>query len=235
MIPEDPTKFTYDLTHCYLEVARGAMTTVHHPSGSLDEVFTAHGHSPLANAILALASVSVIYSFLSIESFINYQLFRLWERRHDGTGETARFLQELGDVAVFQSLKSHAKARELTERLKTLCRVLGYRQPHEAIPDTWRRLNELVATSRHFLVHPYPDPGYFNSNMQRIMDETKAGEYVRVVEETLGHLYSQSRKVPPRWLTKSTLLRFRGVDLLVGRDEPSNPGMHPTTQKAGGG
>ena len=37
--------------------------------------------------------MSVIYSFLSIESFVNYQLFRLWERRNDGTVEAARLLQ----------------------------------------------------------------------------------------------------------------------------------------------
>jgi len=36
--------------------------------------------------------------------------------------------------------------------------ILGYPPLHESIPDTWRRFNELVKTSRHFLVHPYPDP-----------------------------------------------------------------------------
>ncbi len=90
--------------------------------------------------------------------------------------------------------------------------------PHEAIPDAWRRFNELVETSRHFFVHPYPDPVYFSSNMKRIMAETQGGAYVKVVEETLGYFYEKSAQPPPTWLTHSTLLCFRGVDLLVGGD-----------------
>ena len=70
--------------------------------------------------------------------------------------------------------------------------------------------------------------------MQRIMDETKAGEYVRVVEEALGHLYSQSRvKCHPDGSRKVPFLRFRGVDLLVGRDEPSNPWHAPVPPESG--
>jgi len=75
-------------------------------------------------------------------------------------------------------------------------------------------LSELVEVSRHFLVHTYPDPDHFQSNMSRIMGKTKPGEYVRVAEEVLSFLWSQSNAPAPEWLAHNTLLQFNGVTLL---------------------
>lgn len=228
----DDLKFTYNLTHCYLEVARGGLTAIHHPTLSLDEVLDQHGPNPLVNAILAAASITVLYSFLAVESFVNYQLFRVWERRHDGTPESARFLVQLGDLTKFEQLKSIYKVRELPERIKTLCRVLAFPLPHDAIPNTWRRFTSLVEVSRHFFVHPYPDPAYFQSQMKRIMTETKTGEYVKVAEEILTFLYRSRGKPLPSWVNASTLLRFKGVELLVDDGSPSNPRFDGTPKGA---
>jgi hypothetical protein len=214
MVDTEPLKITYNLSHCYLEVARGSMTTIHHQSGSLDKFLSGHAPEPLANAILSLVSITVIYSYLTIESFVNYQLFRLWKRRHDGSQEAKNFLQELGDPEKFEKLKNHNKVRDLGERLKTLCVLLGYQKPHEAIPETWQKFNDLVETSRHFFVHPHPEKEFFQNNLSRIGMQTKAGEYVKVAEEILSFLYARSRKQPPTWVNCNTLLEFKGVELL---------------------
>jgi hypothetical protein len=210
-----PLRINFDPPHCYLEVARAALTPVHAntPASGKDEDLEL---SPdLVSAKFSMVSISVIYSFLAIEAFVNHELFRLWDRRHDGSVEAKNFLSELNDPSTFEELKGNSKIRELPERIKTLCRLLQFPAPHSAIPHTWRNLSELVRASRHFLVHIYPEPQYFHRNMSRIMSKTQAGAYVRVVEELLSFLWTQGKVTPPPWLTQNTLLRFRGVDLLA--------------------
>lgn len=211
----EPLRITYEMSHCYLEIARASMTTIHQHSGSLDKLLSEQGTGPLANAIFSLVSMTVIYSYLTIESFVNYQLFRLWERRHDGSTEGNRFLAELGNPDKFEGLKNHKKVGDLPKRLKTLCDLLGYRKPHEVIPQIWQKFHDLLKDSRHFLVHPYPEKEFVQQNLSRIMTKTKAGEYVEVAEKILSFLYQQGGKQPPAWVSANILLQFKGVDLLV--------------------
>jgi hypothetical protein len=168
----------------------------------------------LANLIFSVLSVSIVYSYLALESFLNYHLHELWKRRHDNTEEGALVLELLGDEKQFITLKRNDKVREVPDRMKTICKILAYKAPHKAIPDTWRRLNEFVETSRHFVVHPYPDPDYFSKNMKRILLKTKNGEYVKVVQEVLEYMYSQAGGEVPAWVKENKLMRFRGVELI---------------------
>ena len=204
----------YNLSQDYLEIARGALTQIHGKVPTGEKRPAPELSNELANAIFSVVSISIIYSFLALESFLNYQLFRLWARRNDGSEESRRFLSELGDVPEFVRLKTHNKVHEVPARLKTLCRLLGYPMPHEAMPRTWQRLNDLVEASRHFVVHPFPDIDYFNNNMRRLMTEATAGSYVEVVEEVFAFLYTKSGKFVPRWVKDNELIRFRGIDLL---------------------
>lgn len=212
-VPIDPpVKFTYNLTQNYLEVARAALAPIHGkiPAGSE----TPPPSSALASAIFSVMSLTIVYSFLALESFLNSQLYRLWERRHDGSPEGNRFLAALGDEPDFVRLKTNSAVREVPERLKTLCKLLAYRPPHEAIPRTWNQLHQLVEASRHFVIHPYPDQEYFSKNMRRILLETESGAYVRVVEEVLTFLYQSSAKPVPSWVTKNELLEIERIKLL---------------------
>ncbi len=210
--------YRYNLTQCYLEVARGAMTQIHGkvPKGRKDS--EVEPTEDMANAVFSLVSITIIYSFLALESYLNSQLFWLWERRSDGSPESNRLVDELGEAARFELLRKNSKVREVPGRLRLLCRVLGYPEPHHAIPDTWRRLKELVQDSRHFLVHPYPESSFFQGNMKRIMMETRTGAYVQVVEEVLAFLWNHGGREPPQWGSSNMLLRFRGVDLLPVQD-----------------
>jgi hypothetical protein len=212
VVGDQQVKFTYNLPQDYLEVARAALSPIHGKVPADAE--TTPPSNELLNAVFAAVSVSIVFSFLALESYLNYQLFRLWEGRNKGDATAARFLQELGNPSDFLSLRGSDKAREVPARLKTICRILGFAAPHEAIPDTWRRLKELAEASRHFATHPIPEPAYFQSNMLRIMQETEAGAYVRVVEEVLSFLHKQSGAVVPGWVVRNELIAFRGYDLL---------------------
>jgi len=214
MSAQSSSALQYNLTQDYLEIARGALTQIHGKVPAREEDTAPELSNELANAIFSVVSITIVYSFLALESFLNYQLFRLWARRADGSQESGRFLNELGDASEFVRLKANDKVREVPARLKTLCRLLAYPLPHEAIPSTWQRLNDLVEASRHFVVHPFPDTDYFNKNMRRMMTETTAGSYVKVVEEIIAFLYAKSGKSVPAWVTENQLIRFRGVDLI---------------------
>lgn len=214
MSVQPPSAFQYNLTQDYLEVARAALTQINGKIPAAEDEPVSVLSNELANAIFSVVSITIVYSFLALESFLNYQLFRLWTRRADGSEESNRFLNELGDVPEFIRLKSNDKVREVPARLRTLCRLLAYPPPHEAIPGTWQRLNGLVEASRHFVVHPFPDADYFNKNMRRMMTETTTGSYVRVVEEVISFLYTKGGKSVPAWVTENQLIQFRGVDLL---------------------
>jgi hypothetical protein len=53
----------------------------------------------------------------------------LWK----GIVQRNRFSAIFGDVAPFEALNTHKKSAGLGERVKTLCGILGYQKPHNAI------------------------------------------------------------------------------------------------------
>lgn len=215
------SRFTLSLTHSYLEMARASITSLGHSELTTDEFIQAHGADPLANAILSVASVTVIYSFLAIESFVNYQLCRLWERRHDGSSGSSKFIEILGDHSRFEDLKNNKKVRTLRSRIKTLCEILGYKKPHEVEPHLWEDFNQLLEVSRHFFIHPLPEGEYFQKNVMRIGLQTQLGKYVNIAKSMIAFLYQQSRKKPPDWLEKNTLIRIPTIELIAAEGAKS--------------
>jgi len=203
-------RIIYNLTHDYLEVARGAMTNISHSNLSIED-------NRLINTIFSGVSITIIYSYLAIESFVNYELFKLWERRNDGSNEANLFLDIFDDKKQFKELLKNDKARELKERFKTICKILNYQEPQKTIAPVWQDFNDLVKVSRHFLVHPYPDKEYFQKHMERILEQTKTGKYVSVAENLIKYLYECGGKSPPEWLSKNTLFRLKGIEILDQR------------------
>lgn len=205
-------KLTFRLTQCYIEMARSAFTTIHHRDAERRDDLQK------ANVILALVSMSIIYSYLAIESFTNYQLWRIWAKRNTSDVAGQRFQARFGEITKFENLK-RTDVRELGARSKVLCDLLGYRQVHKVNPTLWQKFKELVEDSRHFLIHPFPDPEVVQEKLRRIMAKTKAGEYVEVACGMIRHLYQEGRQEPPLWLERNLLFRFRGVDYLAGGND----------------
>lgn len=209
-------KFTFNLTHCYLEMARAAAGPLpfHHPAADLGRFVEAYGHNPIASAVLVVVSVAVIYSYLAIESFVNYQLYRVWETRNESGPESARFLQILGNKASFDEYRTHSRVRDLGERIKSLCEIKGHRKPHEVIPREWQQFKELAEASRHFLVHPTPGTTEFNAVMKKLLNQSPSGRYPELAVALIAFFYDQSGTERPEWLSKNTLIHLRGIDVL---------------------
>lgn len=215
---EEPLTFSLDLTHTYLEVARAAAgpLPILHSSGDLDRVLEEHGHNPVANAIFGVVSLTVIYSYLAVESRVNQLLYRLWERRHDGSAESSRLLAVLGDQEDFMSYRGRSEIRDLPDRIKTLCDFLGYRRPHDVIPTVWQDFLELSRKARHYLIHPVPVPALIQQRMTDMLHELELGKWVSVAADLLSFLYQEGGMNEPKWLSQNTLLRIEGIRLILG-------------------
>lgn len=189
-----------------------------------------HGRNPFANAIFALTSLTIIYSYLAIEAFVNYQLYQIWKKRETDDPAGAHFKKRFGDIPKFEDLR-RTRLRELPERIKALCDLLGYEQIHNRQPQLWQDFKILVEKARHFLVHPVPDSERFQQIFSQIHTQTPGRLYVRVAEEVIQHLYTEGHVTPPSWLHENQLIRLRGVELLTKRRRPS---ANKHLERAGG-
>jgi hypothetical protein len=207
-------KFSYNVPQCYLELARSALTSLH--STKKREDILKNYPNEMANALFALVSTSVIYSYMTIEAFVNAQLYNIWtKRKNSNSYQGKKFNSEFSNIQEFESLKKDKKIRELNERIKTLCRLLEYKQIHNEDPKLWQEFNELIDKARHYLIHPFPDPQKFNETMKTILEQNKAGLYVEVAEKIINYLYSQAKRDAPDWLKENKLLKNRGYILLT--------------------
>jgi len=210
-------KLKYNVTQCYLEIARSAFTSLH-SAESKEDVRKEHPQE-MANALFAIASTSVIYSYMAVESFVNYQLYRIWEERNSSTYKGKAFRSEFPDINDFKGLQKQKSVGELKERLKLICRLLGYKQLHDEEPHLWNEFNQLLTDVRHSLIHPLPDPVKFSETMRTIMDQKKAGTYAEIAEKIIKYLYGQAKHKEPDWLQGNKLLRSRGYTLLVEKEK----------------
>lgn len=210
-------KFRYNLSQCYLEIARCAFTSIH-TTDKKEKIQQTHSQE-IANTIFGILSTSIIYSYLAIESFVNYQLYRVWEKRNSDFPEAKRFNTEFKNITEFIKLKDKKSICELGERIKTICRLLNYKQIHKTDKQLWQKFCELVSCARHFLVHPFPDPSKFNDIFKQIMEKNKAGLYVEVAEKIIKFLYNESNMQHPDWLQENKLLKSRGFILITNKNK----------------
>lgn len=195
-------------------MARSIFTSIHKINFSKDVPLDQLDKNRLANLFFCFLSITVLYIYSAIESFVNYQLFKIWEKRHDQSVESKRFLQLLGNPSKFEKLKDHKKIRELSNRVNTLCELLAYKKLSELITKIWQDFKDLVELSRHFFVHPYSDKDYCYKNMERMISEIKTGKYVRIAEYFLTFFYEQGKIKKPKWLKENTLFKLKGIELL---------------------
>ncbi|MBN4076118.1 hypothetical protein JYT16_00210 [Gemmatimonas aurantiaca] len=169
------------------------------------------GHvSEIADLTLGTLSMTIIYSYLSVEAFANYYLYQLWEGRI-GSVYQSKFRELIDDeIDDFIELRYHARFRELGDRLKLLCDVLGIERLSKSNPKLWQEFKELLENSRHFLVHPRPDEKSFAEKMKPLY-ETKPFHYTRIAESVLGYFYDFMTEPPPGWLKTNMTIRVAKV------------------------
>lgn len=198
-------------------MARCAFTEVRTASGRhLSAAALRRNKNRIAGIIFSMISLTVIYSFLAVEAFVNYQLYRIWRRRNGTDLSALRFRERFGEVPRFEDLRL-TDVRELAERVKALCYLLGYAKVHEKNPRGWQDFKSLLKQARHFLVHPIPDPERFQAALATMLTKTPVGTYVRAAQGIIGHFYAEGHLVEPRWLQANEIMQFGGVELLPER------------------
>ncbi len=120
------TRITYTTTQCYLEVARSVLTSIHYPKDTPRDL-ELNEFNQLVNISFSLISISIVYSFLTIEAFINYQFYQIWEKRNTNDIPSQKFKEMFGNVEKFEDMFKRSEVRELKDRIKILCSILGRR------------------------------------------------------------------------------------------------------------
>lgn len=206
-------RLTSNPTHWYLELARGAFQGIYYDK-PLEAVLAGDDAPALQQTMLALMSMTVVNSYLALESFANYQIYDIWSTLKRPSSRAEEFERLCGNIETFDQLKNNRALKNLGDRINIICRLLGFRKPCDADPALWNNFKSLTEKARHFLVHPFPEKDFFNKHMKQIAAEIKGGLYVQTASGIIGHLYKEAGLPAPDYLEKNTLFRFRGVEVL---------------------
>lgn len=202
------------LSHSYLEVARAVLL----PSKAVEHDRAKQLDYP---TLFSLLSVTILYSYLSLESFINYHFGDIHKQSilaHDSIEELKKSKPNEDLVPEFSSFYENygkipvEKLRlELKKKITELCNALGYSQLHDVNPKLWQDFCDVLKPARDFLVHPVPDPDIFQERMSRMMSDTPSGNYVEITTGIIEHFYEQAEKTKPSWLYKNEFLQFEAT------------------------
>lgn len=228
----DISKISLSLTHLYLEMARSVFTGIHHPEKKpQDQILAEEGIDPFAGIIFSITTATIIYSYLALEAFVNYHLYQIWEtsRIAHGAFEDLKqkkpswaektipiyrnFYQDYGQFDQFEDLKQ-TDLNDLGKRIKVICEAFKIRKIHDVDTRLWQQFKELLEKTRHFLVHPFPDPTKFQDMMKTLLWEKKLGEYVQIAQDVIKHFYIETGKEVPEWVEKNTLFLIKGFEYL---------------------
>lgn len=228
----DISKLNLGLTQLYLEMARSVFTGVHHPEKKpKKQILAEEGIDPLAGIIFSITTVTVIYSYLALEAFANYHLYKIWEnskiahktfenfKQKDPEGGNQmiptynNFYKDYGQVDRFEDLK-RTDLKDIDKRIKVICEAFKIRKIHDADTRLWQEFKGLLEKARHFLVHPFPDPTKFQDMMKTLLWEKKPGEYVQIAQNIIKHFYMETKQEVPEWVEKNTLFSSKGFNYL---------------------
>ena len=177
-----------------------------------------------------MASVSTLYSYMSIESFINYELYGLW--KHSRTSKKSideankmypklsaipiykDFYDKYGKIDDFTEIRN-TKLKELKERVKILCKEFNYPLIHDVNPKLWADFTGMLENARHFLVHPNPEQEEFhNLSKQLVQDINLFVNYPEVAANIISHFFTSANKEVPSYLTSNELFIINEMVLL---------------------
>lgn len=224
------TEIKIRLSQIYLETARSYLycSIRSRPIEELinDEEF----HHDKSTFILGLASISTLYSYLAIESFVNYNLYELWE--HSRTAkksidEIKQINPSLDAIPIYQDFYNKygkfddfseirkTNLRELKERIKILCKEFRYPQIHELNPELWRDFTNLLESTRHFFVHPNPEEKEFHKFAQSIIQDVNVFiKYPTIAANLIAHFYLSAKADIPKYLSENEIFIIKEIVVL---------------------
>jgi len=227
----ETVKVNLRLTQLYLETARSIFTGIHRTKEDKLGEMSNEELDRLSNILFAMASMSVIYSYLAVESFANYHLYKIWtqgKRAQKAFEDIGRkdpkllvglrptygdFFKKYGHVGKFEDLKT-TRLRDLDKRLTEICTAYAIIPIHRKNTRLWQEFKGFLKLTRNFLVHPLPDPAKFNEVSRTLLYEKPSGAYVEIAKQVIGHYYVELKQRTPDWLQQNELFTLRGVNWL---------------------
>lgn len=214
-------EFKHQLSKIYLEIARSVVKQ------SLQDLYIWYNQSDKSrdtqNKFLdvgyGILSISCVYSYLSIESFCNKQLFEASEYVKIVKPEIDR-LRERGEKLEtlygekFRPYEPKKYFSKLKEKIKDLCKYFKLKPISEQNPKLWENFNQILKDSRHFYVHSKPSPEEFQKYASKIFKEHKPIEYIKTAEAILKYFYQGTKNKIPNWLEENTLFEFKGIKII---------------------
>ena len=214
-------EFKHQLSKIYLEIAR---SIVNQPLQDLCIWYrqsdrNIDDQNKFLNIGYGILSISCIYSYLSIESFCNRQLFEA----SDYVSKVKPDIDRLRKQGIkleplygekFEPYRPENYFFELKEKVKNLCEYFKLEPISKQDPKLWDDFNQLLKDTRHFFVHPKPFPKEFQEYMSKILGEHKPITYIRIAEDILKYFYQGMKYEIPNWLQKNELFKFKGIEVI---------------------
>jgi len=202
----------YNLVQCCLEMARAVYTECYFP-GAKQAPFNTE-LSLRSQMSFLIASLTIIYSYLAIEAFVNWHLYKIWQRSRDTSGNAySPFYQEYGKINEFTKLKDHGLG-DLKDRINVLCDNYEVPRIHNNNPKLWQDFNDLLKKARVFIIHPFPDPAKFHEVMKMIGEEHELGKWAKIAERVISHFFINKNKKLPNWLGQNEFFAIKGFELV---------------------
>ena len=227
----------YNVPQLYLEMARAVFTGVRHPEKkTLEQICDEDGLDPLLGIQFAMISVTILYSYLAIEAFVNAYLYEIWDQsriihmtvedlrqKNHKLSESFKpryddFYQKYGKIEPFEKLKQEKELRDLAERIKLVCKEFNIRQIYEVDNGLWQEFKGLLEKVRHYFTHPYPDPTKFDEMMKTILLEQKGGKYLQISQDIIKHFFVETKRDIPKWVEENLLFTIKGFEYLYKKD-----------------
>ncbi len=193
-------KFKYDLAQCYLEMARASYGAKIHTRHRNTDTFSQTELNIRAQSSFLTATLTIIYSYLAIEAFVNNELYYIWEesRRTDGN-KYPDFHNRYGHIAEFERLKEE-DLKSLETRIKVLCTNYQIQPISTDDNQLWERLTVLLKRARNFIIHPFPDPSKFQKIMKTIQEEQKYRKWTEIAEKVIRYFLEKLNRPVHPWL-----------------------------------
>lgn len=227
-MPDESNATQISISQAYLELARSYLTAVAESKTNDVSNPAAVDQHNRATTTFALAALSTVFSYSALEAFVNYELFQIWQHSryaHDiiekiKSEDPSRqyralydaFYHKYGKVSTFFKLKN-TELRELTERIKAICRAREIPSIAVAKPDLWRDLRELEDT-RHHLIHPVPDDEKINEIVTRLFTVEPYKKYPDLVVAVMTYFYQTFNAPVPEHFSENRLFRVSGIEIL---------------------
>ena len=204
-------------------MARSVFTDIRHSGRrSTKKILTEDGIGPVEKIRSAVISVTVIYSYLAIEAFVNYHLYDIWKasiKSHNAFEKNPQlykthkplydeFYKKYGHYRKFEKLKD-TQLGDLGTRIKEICNSFKIRKISDSNNKLWNEFKELQKEMRNFLIHPFPNPIKFQNTMKTLLYEKNTKNYVQIAQDIIKHFFTEKGQALPEWVEKNKLFRIK--------------------------